>query len=70
MVQYAARSSFRATGLVFTSVNWTIDYLNTLVLPMAKITSDHIQCRIAIGTSIPTATLFRFENYGLSTKDL
>jgi endonuclease/exonuclease/phosphatase family metal-dependent hydrolase len=53
----------------FTSVNWTIDYLNTLVLPMAKITSDHIPCRIAIVTSIPKATIFRFENYGLSTQD-
>jgi hypothetical protein len=45
----------------FTSVNWTLDFPNTLVLPMAKITSDHIPCRIVIGTSIPKANIFRFE---------
>lgn len=47
----------------FTSVNWTIDYPNTEVLPLAKITSNHIPCKIAIGTKIPRSNLFRFENY-------
>ena len=47
----------------FTSVNWTLTYPNTLVLPMAKITSDHIPCKISIGTSIPKTSIFRFENF-------
>lgn len=47
----------------FTSVNWTFDYPNTMVLPMVKITSDHIPCRISIGTNIPKSSIFRFENY-------
>jgi hypothetical protein len=50
-------------GSFFTSINWTTDYPNTLVLPMAEITSNYIPCRIAIGTSIPEAIIFRFENY-------
>jgi hypothetical protein len=47
----------------FTSTNWTTSYPNTLVLPMAKITSDHITCKISIGTDIPKANLFIFENF-------
>ena len=47
----------------FTSVNWTLCYPNTMVLPLAKITSDHIPCKVAISTVIPKASIFRFENY-------
>jgi hypothetical protein len=47
----------------FTLANWTTSYPNTFVLPMAKITSDHIPCKISIGTNIPKASLFRFENF-------
>ena len=47
----------------FTSVNWTVDYPNTLVLPLAKITSDHIPCKVMIGTRVPKSNLFRFENF-------
>jgi hypothetical protein len=47
----------------FTSANWTVHYPNTLVLPLAKITSDHIPCKITIGTDIPKANIFRFENF-------
>ena len=47
----------------FTSVNWTLDYPNTVVLPLAKITSDHIPCKINIGTSIPKSNIFRFDNF-------
>jgi len=47
----------------FTSVNWTVDYPNTLVLPLAKITSDHILCKVMIGTRVPKSNLFRFENF-------
>lgn len=47
---------------VFTSVNWISDYLDTL-LPVARPTSDHIPCKIQIGTNIPKAQTFRIENY-------
>jgi endonuclease/exonuclease/phosphatase family metal-dependent hydrolase len=47
----------------FTSVNWTLEYPNSKVLPMAKITSDHIPCKVSIGTNIPRSNLFRFENF-------
>ena len=48
---------------VFTTSNWTSDFPNTLLLPMARPTSDHIPCKIQIGTSIPKAHVFRFENF-------
>ena len=47
----------------FTTVDWTISFPDTLVLPLAKITSNHIPCKISIGTSIPRSNIFRFENY-------
>lgn len=47
----------------FTSVSWTIDYPSIEVIPMAKITSDHIPCKITIGTNIPCSNIFRFENF-------
>ena len=34
----------------FTSPNWTLDFPNTKVLPLAKITSDHIPYKIIIST--------------------
>lgn len=46
----------------FFTVDWTIDYRNTLVLPLAKPISDHIPCKVVIGTSIPRSNIFRFEN--------
>jgi hypothetical protein len=47
----------------FTSSAWTLAYPNTVVLPLAKSVSNHTPCKIQIGTHIPKATLFRFENY-------
>lgn len=47
----------------FTSPNWTVDFPNTEVLPLARITSDHLPCQIVISTSIPCSNIFRFENY-------
>jgi exonuclease III len=47
----------------FSSVNWTHSYPATEVLPLAKITSDHIPCKISIGTSIPRSNIFRFQNF-------
>jgi len=45
----------------FTSVHWTTSFPDTLVLPLARTTSDHIPCKISVGTSIPRSTIFRFE---------
>lgn len=47
----------------FTSVAWTSQFPSTMVLPLAKITSDHVPCKVQIGTSIPKVNIFRFENF-------
>ena len=44
-------------------MNWTVTYPNTLLLPLAKPTSDHLPCVAQIGTKIPKAIVFRFENF-------
>jgi endonuclease/exonuclease/phosphatase family metal-dependent hydrolase len=51
------------TDWFFTSVAWTTQFPLSLVLPLAKITSDHLPCKVQIGTNIPKANIFRFENY-------
>jgi len=48
---------------VFTSANWISVYPDTLLLPLARPTADHIPCKIQIGTNIPKAQVFKFENY-------
>jgi chaperonin cofactor prefoldin len=53
----------------FTSINWISDYPNTLLLPLAKTSSDHVPCMVQIGTSIPKAQLFRFENHWVDQPD-
>jgi hypothetical protein len=50
----------------FTSVAWTGVFPFSVVLPLARITSDHLPCRVHIGTSIPKANIFRFENFCLN----
>jgi hypothetical protein len=47
----------------FTSTNWIQSYLNTLMLPLPRPTSDHTPCKVQIGTTIPKAQTFRFENH-------
>jgi hypothetical protein len=47
----------------FTSSYWTLKFPNTTVNPLARTTSDHIPCAISIGSSIPKAQIFRFENH-------
>jgi hypothetical protein len=47
----------------FTSTNWTLSFPNTVVNPLARPVSDHLPCVINIGTKIPKASIFRFENY-------
>lgn len=47
----------------FTSVAWTSDHPNTLVIPLARTASDHVPCVVTIATCIPKAKVFHFENY-------
>jgi exonuclease III len=47
----------------FTSTAWTLKYPNTVVNPLARPTSDHIPLVVSVGTSIPKAKIFRFENH-------
>jgi hypothetical protein len=47
----------------FTSPSWTTHFLNTIVLPMAKSSFDHVPCMVTIDTVIPKAKISRFENY-------
>ena len=49
----------------FTSESWTISYPATSVSALAKPISDHVPCVIDIGTKIPKAEIFRFENHWL-----
>jgi hypothetical protein len=42
----------------FTSVAWTGVFPFSVVLPLARITSDHLPCRVQIGTSIPQGQYF------------
>ena len=51
---------------LFTSSSWTLKFPNTLVHPLARPTSDHVPYVISIGTSIPKANVFRFENYWIN----
>lgn len=53
----------------FTSVNWTNEFPMIEVTPLAKITSDHIPCKIMINTSIPKSNLFRFESFWTEHSD-
>lgn len=50
----------------FTSVAWSSRYPLSMVLPLARTTSDHLPCKVQAGTSIPKANIFRFENHWLS----
>ena len=47
----------------FTTSAWISIYPNTVVLPLAKTSSDHVPCVVSIDTTIPKARVFRFENY-------
>jgi hypothetical protein len=47
----------------FTSTAWTLKFPNSVVTSLARPTSDHVPCVVSIGTSIPKAAVFRFENY-------
>jgi hypothetical protein len=47
----------------FTSLSWTSSYPNTMMLPLTKTLSNHTPCSVQIGTSIPKAQVFRFDNF-------
>jgi hypothetical protein len=46
----------------FSSLAWTVNFPNTLALPLAMTTSDHAPCVIFTETSIPKSEIFRVEN--------
>jgi endonuclease/exonuclease/phosphatase family metal-dependent hydrolase len=50
---------------IFTSSMWTITFPNTMAYPMARLGSDHVPILIEIGSVIPKAQIFRFEEYWL-----
>ena len=48
---------------VFTSLNWTASFPNTIVNPLGRPVSDHTPCSVVIQTTIPKSKIFRFETY-------
>jgi hypothetical protein len=48
---------------VFTFSSWTLSYPTTFVQPLSKPLSDHIPFVLHIGSKIPKANMFRFENF-------
>lgn len=53
----------------FTSVGWTGAYPMIEVVPLAKVTSDHVPCKVMINTTIPKSNIFRFKNYWIEHSD-
>ena len=51
---------------VFTSLNWTASFPNTIVNPLGRPVSDHIPCSVVIQTTIPKCKIFRFETYWIA----
>jgi len=49
--------------LVFTCSNWTSSFPATFVQPLSRPTSDHIPFVLHIGSEIPKAKTFRYENF-------
>lgn len=47
----------------FSSTAWTLKFPNTLLKFLARSTLDHTPCVVQIGTDIPKANIFRFENF-------
>jgi exonuclease III len=54
----------------FTSTHWISAFPNTLMLPLSRPTSEHTPYRIQIGTSIPKAQIFCFENHWIQQPGL
>lgn len=49
----------------FTSASWMTSFPDTVAMPLSRPISDHLPCVLKIGTAIPKAKVFRFENYWL-----
>jgi hypothetical protein len=54
---------------IFTSAEWTSKYPDTMAIPLAKLSSDHIPIQIKIGSNIPVARIFRFEEFWTDFED-
>lgn len=54
---------------VLSSDTWNLTFPATTVQPLSRPISDHIPFVINIGTKIPKAACFRFENYWIEHKD-
>jgi exonuclease III len=54
---------------VFTSTSWNLSYPATNIQPLSRPISDHTPFVINIGTNIPKATVFRFENFWVKHAD-
>jgi hypothetical protein len=50
---------------IFTSSEWTSTYPDTMAIPLAKLSSDHIPIQVKIGNAITRANIFRFEEFWL-----
>lgn len=48
---------------VFTSPQWTSEHPYTMVIPLAKITSNHVPIKVQIDSNIPKCQIFRFEEF-------
>jgi hypothetical protein len=54
---------------VFTSSSWATSYPNTSVKVLSRPVSDHTPFLVAIGTHVPKARLFHFQNYWMDFPD-
>lgn len=54
---------------VFSSDTWGLSFPATTVQPLSRPISDHVPFVINIGTKIPKASCFRFENHWVEHKD-
>ena len=53
----------RDVGWIFLPLPTGLVIFPNTLLPMARLTPDHIPCKVQIGTSIPKAQIFRFQNF-------
>lgn len=54
---------------VLSSDTWGLSFPATIVQPLSRPISDHVPFVINIGTKIPKASCFRFENHWIEHKD-
>jgi hypothetical protein len=54
---------------VFTSINWTVSFPNTLAYALSHAVSDQVPYVIQMESLVPKSNIFRFENYWVSMPD-